>query len=58
MKQKGVVVLRVPVDTLGVPVADASDAWTLVDYLFPGDRAPKWSGSVIGDGDAVLSRTA
>jgi hypothetical protein len=32
--------------------------WTLVDYLFPGQRSQVWSGSGSDDAGAALSRTA
>jgi hypothetical protein len=40
------------------PAKEATVAWTLVDYLFPANRAPVWSGSVNNEPSIVLAKTA
>lgn len=59
MKRENVIVLPVPGIRSEPPLrsGEVSDAWTLVDFLFPANRKPMWSGSVSNDA-ASSRRTA
>jgi hypothetical protein len=53
-------VLQMPLDAARAPVSatENSCGWTLVDFLFPSQRRPVWTGSVSDEIGAVLAKTA
>jgi hypothetical protein len=52
-------VLLMEPNAAGAPVRSVSSAaWTLVDYLFPANHPPVWSGSVSDDHGMFLPKTA
>jgi hypothetical protein len=58
LKQKNNSVLCMPAHRAGEPASVTNNGWTLVDFLFPADHAPVWSGSVNGGRHEVLAKTA
>jgi hypothetical protein len=50
--------LDVTLTTRETGLREKRPGWTLVDYLFPGNRAPVWSGSVSDEAGAALGRPA
>jgi hypothetical protein len=60
LKQQSKSVLQMPGSPAGIhgPAAAKNPAWTLVDFLFPAERAPVWTGSVRGEPEVVLAKTA
>lgn len=53
-------VLQMPLDAVRAPspAEDGSSSWTLVDFLFPPQQTPVWTGSVNDECGVVLAKTA
>ena len=51
-------VLQMPVEAQGTIRSARTSEWTLVDFLFPVQGRPTWTGSVHNDDPVLLPRTA